>query len=273
MKTVTNNINNPVLIVEDIKTNYEVLQVFLNDINVPSENANDGMEAITMCSIKGSDYYSLILMDINLPLLNGIETANRLRKSGIKAPIIAMTASNKNESIIKKACKTFDSIIFKPFNYLKLYSVLSPYIPNALAYIESTQTGHDESGHEEPGHESGPHLVNSDICDVNTGVSNMGGNTGLFIKHFNYFKQNNVDLALRLKNMLDKCQYKDAALLCHSTKGVAGMLALPSVYSDMIELEDVLKKESSLSENDMENAYNIIATIAGNIRLVCQIQF
>ena len=268
MKTVINKTNNPILIVEDTEANYEVLQVFLNDINIPSENANDGMEAITMCSLKGRNYYSIILMDINLPLLNGIETANRLRKLGIDVPIIAMTAANKNESIIKKACKTFDSIIFKPFNYFKLYSVLSPYIPNALAYIENSRNMHDESDNEL---KNPP--VNTDICDVNMGVSNMGGDTGLFIKHFNYFKQNNVDLALRLKNMMDKCQYKDAAILCHSTKGVAGMLALPSVYSDMIELEGVLNEKPFLSDNDVENAYNIIASIAGNIRLVCQIQF
>ena len=58
-----------VLIVDDTTANHEVVQSFLNDIGVKCESAFDGMEAITMCNSVDNNYYSLILMDINLPCI------------------------------------------------------------------------------------------------------------------------------------------------------------------------------------------------------------
>ena len=107
-----------VLIVDDTAANHEVIQTFLSDIGVKCENAFDGMEAVTMCGSVESDYYSLILMDINLPCMDGLATTQRIRQLGVTSPIIAVTAASRDEEKIKSAetDELFDLLLFKPFN-------------------------------------------------------------------------------------------------------------------------------------------------------------
>ena len=73
-------------------------------------------------------------MDINLPCMNGIETVRRIRSLGIDTPVIAVTASSKNEDRIRQAEteSIFDMILFKPFNSTSFYTAISPYVRSAL---------------------------------------------------------------------------------------------------------------------------------------------
>ena len=66
------------------------------------------------------------------------------------------------------------------------------------------------------------------------------------MKHFNNFKTNNADLSLRLTELIENRQCSDAAVLCHSIKGLSGMLGLTALYKHIIALEDILKKRIPL---------------------------
>lgn len=267
MATEFTRTTDTILIVEDIKENYEILQAFLDEINVACENARDGLEAITMCSSRGSDYYKMILMDINLPLMNGIETAEKLHGIGVNVPMIAVTAASRSDDLVKKAAEIFDSILLKPFDYVSLYDKLSPYLPNAFTYtLPATEADNPADKKEEL-------TADIEICNVELGISNMGNSPKLFKKHFKNFKINNVDIAIRLKDLVEAGKYKEAAVLCHSTRGVAGMLALTSIHSDMALLEDALKGKTQLSRDELTTVCELITAVADNMRLVCQIQF
>ena len=65
------------------------------------------------------------------------------------------------------------------------------------------------------------------------------------MKHFNNFKNNNADLSLRLTALIEKRKFYDAAMLCHSIKGLSGMLGLTSLYRHVVELETILKGHAS----------------------------
>lgn len=259
-----------VLIVDDTTANHEVVQSFLNDIGVKCESAFDGMEAITMCNSVDNNYYSLILMDINLPCMDGLETAKKLRQIGVTSPIIAVTAASKDEEKIKsaEADDVFDLLLFKPFNASVFYTTISPYIKQAILRSLSPEMVSGESG-------SFPNL-SRDVCDIHTAIENMGNSPRLFMKHFNNFKNNNADLVLRLSALIEKNLYGEAAILCHSIKGLSGMLALTSLYNHIITLENLLRHETPPDSGTSRNASEIaqmLISIGNDIRSICQIQF
>lgn len=265
-----------VLVVDDTIANHEVIQAFLSDIGVKCESAFDGMEALTMCSSAGGSHYSLILMDINLPYMDGIETARNLRQTGVVSPIIAVTAASRDEQKIAKAEAEdiFDLILFKPFNAASFYTTISPYIKRAILRSLSSEIMPGDSGEFK--------AFSHDICDIHTAIDNMGGSPRLFMKHFNNFKSNNADLALRLTALVESRRYTDAAFLCHSIKGLAGMLGLTALYKHIIQLEDKLKtcsesppeNESEASfEHDCNEIFQVLLCISNDIRGICQLQF
>ena len=259
-----------VLIVDDTIGNHEVLQSFLNDIGVKCESAFDGMEAITRCSSSDSSYYSLILMDINQPGMDGIQTARELKKGGISTPIVAVTAASSGESRIKEAKEQgiFDMILFKPFNAPGFYTALSPYIKQAFLHSLSPGT--------QPGDDDPYSALDHNVCDVHAAIENMGNNARLFMKHFDNFKHNNVDLALRLSTMVETDHFSDASMLCHSIKGLAGMLGLNGLYKHLIMLEKPLQlrqSENADSRDTDSEIQRLLLCIGNDIRLICQIQF
>ena len=94
---------NRVLIVDDERTNRFVLSKFLKELHVTADEAENGLEALSMVEKRAENpccrHYLLILMDINMPVMDGTEATARLvglfaRQPVLKAPIVAVTAAN-----------------------------------------------------------------------------------------------------------------------------------------------------------------------------------
>lgn len=271
MKNSLNANHDNVLVVEDTTTNREVIRAFLNHINVKCESAHDGLSAVKKCSSVDNDYYSLILMDINMPRLNGYDTTIKLRNMGITAPIIAITAYDRNDSRVKNGRKHFDNFLFKPFNSHEFYTSIAPYIKNASP-CENYEYPLTEDNFTDNQYSS----VDLNVCDVDKAISNMGGNLRLFTKHFNNFKANNADLSLRLTKLCATELYEECAALCHSMKGLVGMLALTDLYNHLTDLEAILNRHFITNSSEVQHKSTIdelIQRIGDDMRLVCKVQF
>jgi CheY-like chemotaxis protein len=108
-----------VLIVEDNPMNMRLIEMILKSDDYLLLKANDGEEALAITSL---DHPDLVLMDIRLPKLSGLEVARRLKKNGklSHTPIIAITAhamKGDEEKAIEAGC---DSYISKPIDTRKL---------------------------------------------------------------------------------------------------------------------------------------------------------
>lgn len=263
MSNTYENTEDTVLIVEDTSENHEIIDTFLKDINVRCEHAYTGTEAVEMCRNAALSHYSLILMDINLPHMSGIDAAAKIREHGVKAPIIAVTASRKND-INSDDADLFSFMLYKPFTYSDFYTAIAPYIKNAATFPLSLANDQKE--------ESAMNAVDSCICDIPKAISNMGNSERLFLKHFRNFKNNNADLYARLQELVDCENYADAASLCHSIKGLAGMLALTNLYHHIIELETLLKYPDLIGTLDLDNVDESLRDIKSDIQSVCKLQ-
>jgi CheY-like chemotaxis protein len=108
-----------VLIVEDNPMNMRLIEMILKSDNYLLLKARDGEEALAIAAI---DHPDLVLMDIRLPKLSGLEVAKRLRKNGKLGhiPIIALTAhamKGDEEKAIEAGC---DGYVSKPIDTRQL---------------------------------------------------------------------------------------------------------------------------------------------------------
>ena len=122
--------NGHVLLVEDNKTNQMLMSAILKKKNLTFDIANNGIEAIE--SVQKQDY-DLVLMDENMPNLNGIEATKQIRNKGGKftnLPIIALTANamtGDREKFIKAGMNDY---LTKPVNIKELERIFSSYLIN-----------------------------------------------------------------------------------------------------------------------------------------------
>ncbi len=112
-----------VLVVEDNKINQMVTRKIMEKNNFKTVIVDDGYAAIEALS---KEPFDVVLMDINMPLINGFETTKLIRKKGISIPIIALTAFAKDEISEEAISAGMNDILIKPFEPSKLiYSIES----------------------------------------------------------------------------------------------------------------------------------------------------
>lgn len=119
----------PILVVEDNEINAEIITMLLESHGIPNELAFDGQDCVEKCNTKPKDYYSLILMDIHMPRMNGYEAAKKIKlELEMTAPVIAQTATHTTEESIKKHNGYIRDYIYKPFKPDRLYEMIQKYL-------------------------------------------------------------------------------------------------------------------------------------------------
>lgn len=114
--------NKSVLIVEDNKINQMITKKILEKKNMVCKVVDNGLDAIEI--VKANDF-DVILMDIHMPGISGIETTTQLRNLDVKTPIIALTALTIEQNIEEFHKAGFTDFIPKPFKADDFFSTIS----------------------------------------------------------------------------------------------------------------------------------------------------
>ncbi len=119
--------NKNILMVEDNPINQKITEKMLGRIGLSSVIVNNGQEALDMILIE-KENIDLILMDVQMPVLNGLDATRELRKAGVLIPIIAMTANvlKGDREICLEA--GMDDYIGKPVKLNDLQHILQKWI-------------------------------------------------------------------------------------------------------------------------------------------------
>jgi signal transduction histidine kinase/ActR/RegA family two-component response regulator len=114
-----------ILVVEDNPFNIMVAQSLLERSGAKVDIANNGAEALEQVQ---PGKYHMILMDLNMPVMDGFEATKNLRERGETLPIIALTASVPSEVEKEVRESGLTDIVVKPFNPDDLFRVILPYL-------------------------------------------------------------------------------------------------------------------------------------------------
>ena len=114
-----------ILLAEDDFINQEIILGLLEETNIKIDIAENGEEAI---KLHKQNSYALILMDIQMPILDGYEATKEIRKIDKNIPIYAITASAMKEDIQKTLESGMNGYLHKPIDVSKLFKVLLKYV-------------------------------------------------------------------------------------------------------------------------------------------------
>ena len=121
-----------ILLVEDNEINTEIATELLTEEGCIVETANDGVACIDMIEKADADYYKLILMDIQMPVMNGYDATLAIRKmkdsKKARIPIIAMTANAFAEDIQKVLSVGMNAHVAKPVDMNILVPTMMKYL-------------------------------------------------------------------------------------------------------------------------------------------------
>ena len=117
-----------ILLAEDVLLNQEIAVAILGDAGFTTEVAENGKIALEMVQNSQPGYYQLVLMDVQMPVMNGYEAARAIRKLDNAAlaslPIIAMTANAFEEDKREALACGMNGHIAKPIDVKKLFETL-----------------------------------------------------------------------------------------------------------------------------------------------------
>lgn len=109
-----------ILLAEDNEMNREIIVDLLSDLGVDVETACNGAEALEMVASSEPGRYALVLMDIQMPVMNGLEAASAIRASGhpdaARLPIIALSAGAFEEDVQRSLHHGMQDHLSKPMN-------------------------------------------------------------------------------------------------------------------------------------------------------------
>ncbi|WP_100642952.1 response regulator [Alteromonas facilis] len=124
----TNYLSGHVLVVEDNPVNLEITLQLLSHTGAEVDVASNGEVGLQKI-LAGN--FDLILMDIQMPILDGLQVTQMLRGLGYKKPIVAVTANFMKKDIEEYVRKGFDDVVVKPIEKKLFFKVLQNYLSNS----------------------------------------------------------------------------------------------------------------------------------------------
>ncbi len=200
-----------VLLVEDNPTNQMVAREMLNKLGLQVAIAGNGREAIAQVQ---AHHYAAILMDLQMPEMDGIEATRRIRElpEGTAVPIIAMTAAALLSDREASQAAGMNDFVSKPIDVTELSSVLLRWIMpsahgSALPPLPPLQNR--GQAFEIPG------------LALSEAVVRMGGDWGVLRRTVEGFARDFAHSPEHLAQCLEQGQWDDAKRLVHTIKGMA----------------------------------------------------
>ena len=240
-----------VLVAEDDETSQQLIQIILESKGVTVKTVNDGEKAVDyVTQLHQDSSLDFILMDINMPITNGIDATKEIKdyetKNNVKhTPIIAFTANAITGDKEKYLKLGMDDYLSKPIQYPDLYNILDEYLKRSTPLIHDTP-------------EKKTQKANSLKYSLEESAQLVGLSTDKFSVIFKKFV-NNFDAKLSaLKSHIKEGNHEELTRSAHSLKGASGNMNITPMYEIFKDIElSSREKITSTYNAELDKIQNI----------------
>jgi signal transduction histidine kinase/DNA-binding response OmpR family regulator len=235
-----------VLVVEDSPTNQVLIDLLLKKTGLEVDIVENGLLAVQKAALKK---YDVILMDIQMPVMNGYEATKQLRKDGIKTPVIALTAcamEGDEEKCFAAGCSDY---LTKPVDRKKLFETLIKYLAADSVKLSSdtilTNTENKkETTMQNKEENSAPVEVSELEIDWQLLMERIG-DEALIDEIVPVFLKDNSERMLLLTEAVKKTDTREVKFYAHSIKGASGILGAAKISELAKQLENAAREEQT----------------------------
>jgi two-component system, sensor histidine kinase and response regulator len=228
-----------VLLVEDNQINQLIGRTTLSGLGLTVEVADNGKTATEMLA-RASDRYNAVLMDLQMPIMDGYEATRIIRsdRRNQTLPIIAMTASADESE--KRLCLDagMNDLVPKPIDRNELRTTLSKWLRQRTSETEPVADDPVEKGRVES-------PVEVFGIDVQSALKRVLGNRAVLIRLMSDFAKDYSNVPQQVREALSGGDVNLALRILHTAKGVAGNLAATQINETVRDLELGVKEAKS----------------------------
>jgi two-component system sensor histidine kinase/response regulator len=220
------------LLVEDNELNQEVASELLRHAGLLVDIAENGAQAVTMVANGG---YDMVLMDVQMPVMDGIAATEAIRRAGHRLPIVAMTASVMQQDRDQCLAAGMDGHLPKPIEPDDLWAVL-------LKWIKP----HDPADQPAPAEASAPAeevaLPNAiPDLDIEAGLKRVLGNRALYASLLRKFADGQKNAGGQIRAALAAGDRDGALRMAHTLKGVCGNIGANALHAKAAAVEAAIR--------------------------------
>jgi PAS domain S-box-containing protein len=256
-----------ILLAEDNPINQEVTLELLRDVGIAVDLAENGQEALDLARCNA---YALILMDMQMPVLDGIAATAAIRDlpGYAHTPILAMTANAFTEDRATCLAAGMNDHIPKPLDPDILFATLLKWLPESAGTPAATQRIPKAAAQKVGAGGTAATGIEARIAalrcldgiDVDAGLKVAHGNAERYLRLMQLFATSHADGMDRLCAQYDAGHLEDARREAHSLKGAAATLGIHVLQQRALELENAIRGNAPAEHicdlaRDFEEAY------------------
>lgn len=244
------------LLAEDNAVNREVALDLLRGVGLAVDVAEDGIEALELAR---QHHYDLVLMDLQMPNLDGLGATHAIRelKGWAEIPILAMTANAFDEDREAARLAGMSDHVAKPVDPEQLFASLLKWLPavsgeeGAEERCEGASDESDGASDESEGVTERSVLAAlaelTGLLDLEAGLKVVRGNTTSYRRVLCLFAEGHLEDVERLTAFIERGELAAAQQLAHALKGAAGNVGATAIYALASTLDSALKQQDQVA--------------------------